>query len=173
MDLALQAVCTGTGKGNWEAGERPSWNIWRYTGGKGGGNASRGGNSSWQTVNGKKGGKGTEKGGKGVDGHIAASCPEGGDKNLYAMGGKGSEELQAWCLLEKSEHGQWQQVISGRGKNKVAIVMDVLLLSLENNKNSILQTKAAGKDEDFAVKQLFFTNIPKYVSEIFLWTVTS
>ena len=51
-----------------------------------------------------------QKGGKGerrtcwtcgTAGHIAASCPTGGCKNLYAIGGKenddNDEELQAWA----------------------------------------------------------------------------
>ena len=70
--------------------------------------------------NGKKGGTGTEKGGKcdsgtcwacGKAGHIAASCPKGGNGNLYAMGEEESEvneetvdngdAMQAWCLCCK------------------------------------------------------------------------
>ena len=56
--------------------------------------------------------------------HIAVSCPYGGHKDLYAVGEEGSEvsaqaadteeELQAWCLLEESEHEQWQDVNSGK-----------------------------------------------------------
>ena len=77
--------------------------------------------------------------------HIAASCLKGGNKNLYAMGEKASEineeavdneeELQAWCLLEESEHEPWQEVIRKREKQKLKNVAKVPL-TLENNQSS-------------------------------------
>ena len=73
MDIALQAVYEGTGKGNWSAGKGPSWNVQRNTGGKGGEDAHRGGKSSWQEGIGKKGGQGTEKGGTG-DSRTCCTC---------------------------------------------------------------------------------------------------
>ena len=42
MDLALQAVCKGTGKGKWGSGKGQSWNEKGNKGGKGGGK------NSWQ-----------------------------------------------------------------------------------------------------------------------------
>ena len=59
IDLALQAVYKGTGKGKWGFGKGQSWNEKGNKGGKGGGK------SSWQKGSVKKGGKGQEKGGKG------------------------------------------------------------------------------------------------------------
>ena len=59
IDLALQAVYKGIGKGKWGFGKGQSWNEKGNKGGKGGGK------SSWQKGTGKKGGKGQEKGGKG------------------------------------------------------------------------------------------------------------
>ena len=112
----------------------PSWNTRRYAGGRGGEDANRGGNTLWQKGNGKKGGEGTEKGGKedsrtcwsGNAGRIAAWCPAGGNRNLCAVGEKESEvseeaadneaELQPWCLWEESEHEQWQEVIRRKDK---------------------------------------------------------
>ena len=117
IDLALQAVHTGIGKGKWGFGEGQNWNE---KGGKGG---KDGGKNPWQKGSGKKGGNGQEKGGKGETrtcwtcgktGHIAAWCRKGGNKNLYAMDeddGENAEEsveneedLQAWCILEDSEN---------------------------------------------------------------------
>ena len=116
MDLALQAVYKGTGKGKWGFGKGQNWNekgekrrqAWRK--------------DPWQKRSGKKGGKGQEKGGKGETrtcwtcgktGHIAARCRKGGNKNLYAMNEEDTEnveesavneeDMHAWCLLEESE----------------------------------------------------------------------
>ena len=56
IDLALQAVYKGTGKGKWGFSKGQ---IWNEKGGK------DGGNNFWQKSSGKKGDKGQEKGGKG------------------------------------------------------------------------------------------------------------
>ena len=83
VDLALQAVYKGTGKGKWGFGKVQSWNEKGSKGSKGGGN------NSWQKGSGKKGGKGQEKGGKGETrtcwtcgktGHIVAWCRKGSNK---------------------------------------------------------------------------------------------
>ena len=58
IDLALQAVHKGIGKGRWGFGKGQNWNE---KGGKGG---KDGGKNSWQKGGGKKGGKGQEKGGR-------------------------------------------------------------------------------------------------------------
>ena len=129
VDLALQAVYKGTGKGKWSFGKGQSWNEKGSKGSKGGGK------NSWQKGSGKKGGKGQEKGGKGETrtcwtcgktGHIAAWCRKGSNINLYAIDEDDSEnveesaededDLQAWCQLEESENEQWQEVISRRNK---------------------------------------------------------
>ena len=87
----------------------------------------------WQ----ERGSKGQEKSGKGESracltcgktGHIAMWCRKGGNKQLYAFDEDDSEhieealdndeELQAWCLLEESEYGQWQEVIRRWDKHK-------------------------------------------------------
>ena len=77
MDLALQAVHKGIGKGKWGLSKGQNCNE---KGGKGGKDGRR---NSWQKGSGKKGGKGEEKGGKGETrtcwtcgktGHIAAWC---------------------------------------------------------------------------------------------------
>ena len=46
------------------------------------------------------------------------------------------KDLQAWCLLEKSENEQWQEVISKQTKKKVKKVSQASLFSVENNRNS-------------------------------------
>ena len=56
VDLALQAVYKGTGKGTWDSAEVK---IWNETGDKGG---KDGGKNSWQRNSGKKGGKRARKG---------------------------------------------------------------------------------------------------------------
>ena len=82
------------GKGNLVPREERT----KYKGGK---DVNLGGKSSWQKGNGKTGGEGTEKqvakataghaGRVAKAGHIAASCPKGGNKNLYPMGEEESE----------------------------------------------------------------------------------
>ena len=115
--------------------KRPSWNRQRYAGGRGGKDANRGGNTFWQKGIGKKGGEGTEKGGKedsrtcwtcGNAGHNAAWCAAGGNRKLCAFGEEESEvseeaadseaELQPWCWWEESVHEQWQDVIRSKDK---------------------------------------------------------
>ena len=59
INLALQAVHKGTGKGKWRFGKGQNWNE---KGGKGG---KDGGKNSWQKGSGKKRGKGQEKGWQG------------------------------------------------------------------------------------------------------------
>ena len=49
-------------------------------------------------------------------------------EHLYAIDGdyseraeesvENEEDLQAWCMLEESENGQWQEVISRRSKTE-------------------------------------------------------
>ena len=122
MDLALQAVYKGTGKGKWGSGNGQKWNE------KGG--------QRWQGRRKELMGRRqrqerrqrAEKGGKGESrtcwtcgkaGHIAAWCRKGGNINLYAVDEDDSEnveesteneeDLQAWCLLEGSENEQWQK----------------------------------------------------------------
>ena len=59
VDLALQAVYKGTGKGECSFGKGQSWNE---KGGKGGKDGEK---NPWQKGSGKKGSKGQKKGGKG------------------------------------------------------------------------------------------------------------
>ena len=148
VDLALQAVYKGTGKGKWGFGKGQSWNEKGSKGSKGGGK------NSWQKGSGKKGGKGQEKGGKGETrtcwtcgktGHIAPWCRKGINKNLYAIDEDDSEnvedsaededDLQAWCLLEESENEQWQEVISRRNKQRVKRANQASLLSVESSQS--------------------------------------
>ena len=91
VDLALQAVCKGTGKGTWSFGKGQSWNEQGYQGGKGG---NDGWKSPGQKGRGKKGSKGQEKGGKGEiracwtcrkTGHIAAWFHKEGNNKLYSI----------------------------------------------------------------------------------------
>ena len=146
VDLALQAVYKGTGKGKWGFGKGQSWNEKGSKGSKGGGK------NLWQKGSGKKGGKGQEKGGKGETrtcwtcgktGHVAAGCRKGSSKNLYAVDEDDSEkveesaededDLQAWCLLEESENEQWQEVISRRNTQRVNRANQASLLSVESS----------------------------------------
>ena len=145
VDLALQAVYKGTGKGKWGFGKGQGWNE---KGSKGGGK------NSWQKNSGRKGGKGQEKGGKGEArtcwtcgkmGHIAAECKKGNNKNLYAIDEDDNEnvdkstededDLQAWCLLEESQNEQWQEVISRRNKRKTKKTNQASLLSVKSSQN--------------------------------------
>ena len=81
VDLALQAVYKGNGKGKWGFGKGQSWNEKGSKGSKGGGK------NSWQKGSGKKGGQrgrrkvAKEKRGRvgtcGKTGHIAAWCRKG------------------------------------------------------------------------------------------------
>ena len=163
VDLALQAVYKGTGKGKWGFGKGQSWNEKGSKGSKGGGK------NSWQKGSGKKGGKGQEKGGKGETrtcwtcgktGHIAAWCRKGSNKNLYAIDEDDSEnveesaededDLQAWCLLEESENEQWQEVISRRNKQRVKRANQASLLSVESSQ--ILSPKKIVEVRDKWVK---------------------
>ena len=88
VDLALQAVYKGTGKGKWGFGKGQNLNE---RGGKGG---KDGGKNSWQKGRGKKGGKGQEKGGKGDSrtcwtcgkaGHIAVWCKKRRKQQIYSV----------------------------------------------------------------------------------------
>ena len=167
IDLALQAVYKGAGKGKWSFGKGQHWNE---KGGKGG---KDGGKSSWQKGSGKKGGKGQEKGGKGENrtcwtcgktGHIAAWCGKGGKKNLYAMDEDDSEDtkeysnrsteseedLQAWCILEESESEQWQEVISRRSRQRAKRTNQASLLSVESSYD--LSPKKIVEEKDKWVK---------------------
>ena len=81
VDLALQAVYRGTGKGTWSFGKGQSWNEKGYQGGK---VDNDGWKNPWQKSRVTKGSKGEEKGGKGETracwtcrktGHIAAWSP--------------------------------------------------------------------------------------------------
>ena len=150
VDLALQAVYKGIGKGKWCFGKGQNWNE------KGGKGSKDGGKNSWQKGSGKKAGKGQEKGGKGENknmldvcgktGHIAAWCRKGGNKNLYVMdeddnenvGGSAEfeEDLQAWCLLEESDNEQWQELVSRRSKQRAQKVNQASLLSVESSHSS-------------------------------------
>ena len=143
VDLALQAVYKGIGKGKWVFSKGQSWNEKGSKGSKGGGK------NSWQKGSGEKGGKGQEKGGKGETmtcwtcgktGHIAAWCRKGSNKNLYAIdeddsenaeeSAENEEDLQAWCTLEESESEQWQEVISRRSKQRAKKAHQASLLSV-------------------------------------------
>ena len=163
IDLELQAVYKGTGKGKWGFGKGQSWNEKGGKGGKGNGK------NSWQKGSGKKGGKGPEKGGKGEKrncwtcgktGHIAAGCRKGGNKNLYAVDEDENEnieesvededDLQAWCLLEDSQSEQWQEVINRKSKQRVKRANQSSLLSVENSQN--LSSKKVVETKDRWVK---------------------
>ena len=160
IDLALQAVYKGTGKGKWGFGKDQSWNEKGNKGGKGGGK------SSWQKGSGKKGGKGQGKGGKGETrtcwtcgktGHIAAGCRKGNNKKLYAVdedenenveeSAEEEDDLQAWCLLEESESEQWREVISKRSKQRAKRVKQESLLCVESCKNSDSKKVVEMKDK--------------------------
>ena len=139
IDLALQAVYKGTGKGKWGFGKGQSWNEKGSKGGKGGGK------NSWQKGSGKKGGKGQRKGGKGETwtcgtcgktGHIAAGCRKGSNKNLYAIDEDDSENVEESAEdEEESESEQWQEVISRRNKQRVKRANQASLLSVESSQS--------------------------------------
>ena len=71
---------------------------------------------------------------------FAAWCRKGGTNILYASDEDDSEniddtldndeELQAWCLLEECENGQWQEMISRRDTQKVKKANRASLLSV-------------------------------------------
>ena len=145
IDLALQAVYKGAGKGKWSFGKGQNWN-------EKGKRWQRRRKNSWQKGSGEKGGKGQEKGGKGETrtcwtcgktGHITAWRRKGGNKNLNAMdeddsenteeSAENEEDLQAWCILEESESEQWQEAISRRSKQSAKKVNQASLLSVEQS----------------------------------------
>ena len=155
IDLTLQAVYKGTGKGKWGFGKmRKVTKVAKVE----------------ERIHGRKGcgkkrGKGQEKGGKGETrtcwtcgktGHIAVECRKGSNKNLYAIdedenenveeSAEDEDDLQAWCLLEESENEQWQEVISRRNKQKVKKADQVSLLSVENSQK--LSSKKAVEMRD-------------------------
>ena len=147
VDLALQAVYEGTGKGTWSFGKAQSWNE------KGGKGDKDGGKNSWQKGSGKKGSKGQEKGDKegtrtcwtcGKTGHVAAWCKKATictpSMKMAVTTSKESadneEDLQAWCLLEENENEQWQEVISRRDKQRAKKANLASLLSVESSHNS-------------------------------------
>ena len=163
IDLALQALYKGTGKGKWGFGKGQSWNEKGSEGSKGGEK------NSWQKGSGKKGGKGQEKGGKGETrtcwtcgkaGHIAAGCRKGSNKNLYAIdeddnendeeSAEDEDDLQAWCLLEESENEQWQKVISRRNRQRMKKDNQASLLSVESSQS--LSSKKVVEVKDKWVK---------------------
>ena len=90
-----------------------------------------------------------EKSGK--TGHIAAWCRKGGNQNLYAIDEDDSEnveeatdneeDLEAWCLLERSENEQWQEVISRRDKQKVKKASQASSKSGDSNSKKIVEVK--------------------------------
>ena len=176
IDLALQAVYKGTGKGKWGFGKGQSWNEKGSKGSKGGGK------NAWQKGSGKKGGKGQEKGGKGETrtcwtcsktGHIAAGCRKGGNKNLYAVDEDENEnieesveeedDLQAWCLLEESESEQWQEVINKRNKQRTKRANQSSLLSVENSQNVSSKKVVETKDKWVKVRVTMDTGAAGHV----------
>ena len=167
IDLALQAVYKGAGKGKWSFGKDQHWNE------KGDKCGKDGGKSSWQKGSDKKGGKGQEKGGKGENrtcwtcgktGHIAAWCRKGGKKDVYAMDEddredtkeysnrttESEEDLQAWCILEESESEQWQEVISRRSRQRAKRTNQASLLSAVSSHD--LSPKKIVEEKDRWVK---------------------
>ena len=136
-DLAVQAVCKGTGaKGGWRGGAGPTGVYGKYfNSGKSENGANRAGKGQWSKTGGKKGGKGQEKGGK-SDTRLCKSCGKTGNctneswnRSLNAVDeDKGDiseevhedeDELHAWCLLEESENEQWEEVICNKSKLKL------------------------------------------------------
>ena len=80
----------------------------------------------------------------GKTGHIAANCVKGrcnwslnaveedtGDISEEVL--EDEDELPAWCLLEKSENEQWQEVTCTKSKLKRKKFAHGSLLSVENN----------------------------------------
>ena len=115
VDLTLQVVYQGTGKGHLKFGKVQSWNEIGYQGGEGGKDANQGGKNSWQKGSGTKGSKGQEKGGKGGNracwtcgktGHIAAWCRQRGNKKLYAVDEDESEHIVE-TLIDDDELHPW------------------------------------------------------------------
>ena len=99
VDLALQAVSKGTGRGNWSLGKGQSWNEEEYQGGN---DVNQGGKNFWQKGSDKKGSKRQEKSGKeetracwtcGKIGHIAAWCRKRSTNILYAIDEDDSENI--------------------------------------------------------------------------------
>ena len=146
VDLALQAVYKGIGKGMLSFGKGQSWSE------KGGNGGKDGGKNPWQKGSGKKGSKGQGKGGKGDsrkmldvwrDRTHCSMVQERRQQNVYAIGEDDSEnieesadneeDLQARCLLEESEH---EQVISRRDKSRAKKANLASLLCVENSHNS-------------------------------------
>ena len=57
------------------------------------------------------------------------------------------DDLQAWCLLEESEHEQWQEVISRRSKQRVKRANQASLLSVESSQSLSLKKIVEVRDK--------------------------
>ena len=109
MNLALQAVQEGTGKGQEKGGKGETRTFW--TSGKTGHIAAwcrKGGNKNLFAV-------------------------DEDDSENVEESAENEEDLQAWCLLEESENEQWQEVICRRDKQRAKNVNPASLLSVESS----------------------------------------
>ena len=122
MDVALQAVYKGTGKGIWDGREKDQAGIYRST------QVAK--VARMRIVEERKEFTAEES-------EVNEEAPDN------------EEELQAWCLLEESEHEQRQTVIS-RGELKKAARAS--LLSVDNNQSSSHKTKVEVKDRWLKVR---------------------
>ena len=114
MDIVLQAVYKGTGKGKWGFSKGQNWNE---KGGKGG---QGGGKTPGRKAAARKEVKGKRKAAREKPERVGRAARQ--DTWQLGAGGEESseneEDLQAWCILEESESEQWQEVISRRSKTK-------------------------------------------------------
>ena len=109
MDLALQAVQEGTGKGQEKGGKGETRTFW--TSGKTGHIAA------W-----------CRKGG-----NINLCAVDEDDSENVEESAENEEDWQAWCVLEESENEQWQEVICRRDKQRAKKVNQASLLSVESS----------------------------------------
>ena len=147
VDFALQAVYRGTGKGTWRFGKGQSWND---KGTKVAKVATMGGRAHDRRVAARKGAKGKRKVAReklehvgrvarqdtlqrGVIKKATTNCTLSINvcSEIRQEAVDNDEELQAWCLLEESEHEYWQEEISRKDEQQLKKAAHVSLLSVE------------------------------------------
>ena len=133
IDIALQAVCKGTGKGKWDFGKGQNWNeksVKRRQGWRKEILAERQRQERRQRARERWQGRNQNVLGRGArQRHIAAwYAIDEDDRENVKESDENEEDPQAWYLLEESENEQWQEVISRRSKQRAKKVNQASLL---------------------------------------------
>ena len=145
MNVALRTVQQGNGKDNWVFRKGPSCSTQRYAGGKGVKDAHREmKENSLQKAKTRKEAKEQRKVAQGDrricwtcddEGHVAASCPRGGNRKL-ACRVDSEEELQAGARWKTGSMHSGKKVINRRDRPKPKQAAHVSLPRVANNQSS-------------------------------------